>query len=118
MTPSILALPSTPLQVSPEWHGWLHYMHDKTGSQMVNEFEKPFKQAHTINQTFLRPEFSRDGIDPPQPPEFHQPPGSHGIRIARGRVGPKYESWSGSPTSAANPELRNYADNEKTLHIP
>ena len=21
--------------VSPEWHGWLHYMHDKTGPQMV-----------------------------------------------------------------------------------
>ena len=23
------------LQVSPEWHGWLHYMHDKTGPEMV-----------------------------------------------------------------------------------
>ena len=31
--------------VSPEWHGWLHYMHDKTGPQLAAEFEKPFKQA-------------------------------------------------------------------------
>ena len=22
--------------VSPEWHGWLHYMHDKTGTELVS----------------------------------------------------------------------------------
>jgi NADH dehydrogenase (ubiquinone) 1 alpha subcomplex subunit 12 len=103
--------------VSPEWHGWLHYMHDKTGAQLAAELEKPFKQAHTINQTMLRPEFSREGLDPPQPPEFHQPPGTYAARVARGRVGAKYEQWSGQP-STANPELRNYADNSSTLHIP
>lgn len=99
--------------VSPEWHGWLHYMHDKTGPEMVAEYEKPFKQAHTINQTFLRPEFSRDGLDDPIPPEFHQPPGAHRARVERGRIGPKYESWGAAP----NPQ-RNFADNSKTLHIP
>ena len=103
--------------VSPEWHGWLHYMHDKTGPMLAAEFEKPYKLEHKINQTMLRPEFSREGLDPPQPPEFHEPPGTHAARVTRGRVGPKYESWSKSP-SGANPELRNYADNSKTLGIP
>jgi len=104
----MLTLPSfgCSSQVSPEWHGWLHYMHDKTGAQLAAELEKPFKQAHTINQTMLRPEFSREGLDPPQPPEFHQPPGTYAARVARGRVGAKYEQWSGQP-STANPELRN-----------
>jgi len=96
--------------VSPEWHGWLHYTHDKTGPQMVAEFEKPFKQSHIINQSMLRPEFGFEN-------GFHQPPGSIGQQIARGRVGPKYESYVGSPQSA-KPELRNYADNSETLHIP
>lgn len=106
-------------QVSPEWHGWLHYMHDKPGPQLVAEFEKPFKQAHTINQTMLRPEFSREGLDTPQPLAIHEPPGTRGISLPRGRIGPKYEAWSGSPTSAAtDPELRNFADNQKTLGIP
>jgi NADH:ubiquinone oxidoreductase subunit len=138
--------------VSPEWHGWLHYTHDKTGPEMVRarlrgsplfsrgpappalrsdglasphgtprplslpqvaQFEKPFKQAHTINQSFLRPEFSRDGLDDPIPPAFHQPPGAHRARVERGRIGPKYESWGAAP----NPQ-RNFADNSKTLHIP
>ena len=104
--------------MSPEWHGWLHYMHDKTGPEMAADFEKPFKQAHTINQSFLRPEFrNQPELYPPQPPEFHQPPGAYGARVVRGRIGPKYESWSGGPSSG-NPEQRNFADNEKTLHIP
>lgn len=103
--------------VSPEWHGWLHYMHDKTGPQLAAEFEKPFKQALPINQSMMRPEFSREGLDPPMPPQFHQPPGAHAARVERGRIGPKYEAWSGSPSSA-NPAQRNFADNSKTLHIP
>merc|ERR1712086_359360 len=74
--------------VSPEWHGWLHYTHDKTGPQMVAEFEKPFVQPHKINQSMLRPEFD-------QPTAFHQPPGQMGQLTPRGRVGSKYESWSG-----------------------
>jgi len=100
--------------VSPEWHGWLHYVHDKTGPQLAVDFEKPFKQAHKINQAMLRPGISREGLDPPTPLGVHQPPGSHALRVTRGRVGPKYEAWNGT----ANPEIRNFADNSKTLHIP
>jgi len=77
---------------------------------MVAEFEKPFKQPHMINQSMLRPEFGFEN-------GFHQPPGSIGQQIARGRIGPKYEAYVGSPQSA-KPELRNYADNSETLHIP
>lgn len=81
-------------QVSPEWHGWLHYTHDKTGPVMVAEFEKPFKMAHKINQSMQRPEFTEEfDFRVPQTKidnsGFHQPPGSIGQRIARGRVGPK-----------------------------
>ena len=83
------------------------------------EFQKPFKMEHKINQTMLRPEFSREGLDPPQPLAIHQPVGAHNVKVARGRVGAKYEAWSGSPGSMNTPpELRNYADNSKTLHIP
>lgn len=97
--------------VSPEWHGWLHYTHDKPGTLMAKEMEKPFKMPHVINQSMLRPEFGfeEDG--------FHQPPGDMYQRTARGRIGPKYESWSEAPAAGAK-ELRNYADNSKTLHIP
>ena len=28
--------------VSPEWHGWLHYMHDKTGPELVRWTPRPF----------------------------------------------------------------------------
>lgn len=104
--------------VSPEWHGWLHYTHDKPGSQMVEEFEKPFKMPHRVNQTMLRPEFTLPGNEEYRSESgFHQPPGSMGVRVERGRVGPKYESWSGS-VQTTKPALRNYTDNEKTLHIP
>lgn len=96
--------------VSPEWHGWLHYTHDKPGPQLAAEFEKPFKMAHRMNQSLLRPEFDQE-------PAFHQPPGAIGARVERGRVGPKYESWAGSKQTN-NKALRNYADNAKTLHIP
>ena len=40
------------------------------------------------------------------------------VRVERGRVGPKYQAWTGAPVKGGNPELRNYADNSKTLHIP
>jgi len=106
--------------VSPEWHGWLHYTHDKTGRELAAEHEKPFKIAHTINQSMQRPEFSREWfgrLDPPMPPKFHQPPGQYASRTVRGRVGPKYQSWSGSPQTT-NPAQRNFADNKETLHIP
>jgi len=39
-----------PSMISPEWHGWMHYMHDKTGPQLAGEFEKPFKQEMKISQ--------------------------------------------------------------------
>ena len=81
-------------------------MHDKTGTQLAAEFEKPFKQALPINQSMMRPEFSREGLDPPMPPAFHQPPGAHGARVVRGRIGPKYESWSGQHSNI-NPDQRN-----------
>lgn len=85
--------------VSPEWHGWLHYTHDKPGTQLAKEFEKPFKQPHRVNQSMLRPEFGFDN-------GFHQPPGEMGSRVVRGRIGPKYESWSES-MQTTNKELRN-----------
>jgi NADH:ubiquinone oxidoreductase subunit len=97
--------------VSPEWHGWLHYTHDKPGNILAAEFEKPFKQPHLINQSMMRPEFGFESHG------HHQPPGELGARVARGRIGPKYESWSGAPQKG-NKELRNYADNSETLHIP
>ena len=104
--------------MSPEWHGWLHYTHDKPGHVMVAEHEKPFKMPHLVNQTMLRPEFTVPGNAAYRTESgFHQPPGAMGARVARGRVGPKYESWSGS-VQTTKPELRNYTDNEKTLHIP
>jgi NADH:ubiquinone oxidoreductase subunit len=93
-------------QISPEWHGWLHYVHDKTGPQLAAEFEKPFKQPHKLNQAMLRPGYAREGLDEPVALGVHQPPGSYALRVTRGRVGPKYEAWSGSPT-LANPEVRN-----------
>eukprot|EP00965_Chrysotila_dentata_P124532 4115494-Pleurochrysis_carterae.AAC.2 len=45
-------------QVSPDWHGWLHYMHDKPGNHVSKEFAKPFSMKHSINQTMLRPEYT------------------------------------------------------------
>ena len=55
--------------------------------------------ALPINQSMQRPEFGRES-------EFHQPPGTMAARIVRGKVGPKYESWSGS-VQTTNPALRN-----------
>jgi len=103
--------------VSPEWHGWLHYTHDKPGHILAAEFEKPFKMPHRVNQSMLRPEFNAPGNEIPLENGFHQPPGSMGARVMRGRIGPKYESWSDS-VQTANKALRNYADNKDTLHIP
>jgi hypothetical protein len=68
-------------------------------SPQAAEHEKPFKMALPINQSMQRPEFGRES-------EFHQPPGTMAARIVRGKVGPKYESWSGS-VQTTNPALRN-----------
>jgi NADH:ubiquinone oxidoreductase subunit len=34
--------------VSPEWHGWLHYMHDKTGTELVRPRAKAFPRTRTL----------------------------------------------------------------------
>jgi len=108
--------------VSPEWYGWLHYMHDKPGPQSAKEYVKPFKQPHRICQTMERPEYldpatDAGDINTLQPRNFnaHMPPGQWSNPKPRGRIGTKYESWY-TPESDA-PKLRNYADNAKTLHI-
>ncbi|KAL1519885.1 hypothetical protein AB1Y20_023374 [Prymnesium parvum] len=100
--------------VSPEWYGWLHYMHDKPGHQVRQEYVKGFQQPHTICQTMQRPEYLDPNTLEPREFNIHQPPGQWGNRKPRGRIGNKYESWY-KPESA--PKLRNYADNAKTLHI-
>ena len=129
------------LQVSPDWHGWLHYMHDIKGDQTQARFGKPFKMQHRVNPTFLRPcapppgcrlravVITRLRLPTPRPliagfgiidgDETHKPPGAATQRQPkqRGRLGPKYESWD--PNGESAPSLqRNYADNAKTLHLP
>jgi len=99
--------------VAPDWHGWLHYMHDIPGSQVDKHFGKPFKQQLPVNQTMLRSHYTGR---PASEDEFHQPPGTWGTKIARGRLGPKYESWLNG--SEENKELKNFADNSKRLDIP
>mmetsp|Transcript_70144 Transcript_70144/g.116516 ORF Transcript_70144/g.116516 Transcript_70144/m.116516 type:complete len:223 (-) Transcript_70144:152-820(-) len=108
--------------VSPDWHGWLHYMHDTPGNKVVADFGKPFKQPHRVNQTMLRPCYttppgitSKDHSEG-EPAAFHKPPGAWGENIKRGRLGAKYQAWDPSGSSGPS-ELRNYADNAKTLHI-
>ena len=61
---------------------------------------------HRVNQSMLRPEFNAPGNEIPLENGFHQPPGSMGARVMRGRIGPKYESWSDS-VQTANKALRN-----------
>jgi len=111
-----------PSMVTPDWHGWLHYMHDAPGSKVSAEHSKPFKEKWRMNQTMLRPFYtttpgttSKDFSDG-EAPAFHQPPGAWKARVSRGRLGPKYQAWD--PSGAApQSALRNYADNAKTLHI-
>ena len=84
-------------QISPDWHGWIHYMHDKPGSRVKAEFAKPFAQPHTINQTMMRTCYTTpEGITSKNnseglPDGFHQPPGALRARVKRGRIGPKYQ---------------------------
>jgi len=110
-------------QVHPDWHGWLHYMHDAPGSKVSAEFSKPFKQHHRVNQTMLRPCYTTPaGITSKHheeglPAAFHTPPGSIHIEKPRGKLGHKYQSWD--PSGEAKPsELRNYVDNTKILGMP
>lgn len=66
---------------------------------------------HKINQSMLRPEFGDINSTHPNisfENGFHQPPGQMNARVERGRVGPKYESWSGS-VQTTKPALRNCA---------
>lgn len=109
--------------VSPDWHGWLHYMHDIPGNQVLAKFGQPFKQPHRVNQTMLRPQYttpagltSKDHEEG-QPAGFHMPPGQSGNTKPRGRLGAKYQVWDPSGVKVES-ELRNYADNSKTLHLP
>ena len=78
------------LQVSPDWHGWLHYMHDIKGDQTQARFGKPFKMQHRVNPTFLRPcapppwlPSARRGYHAPMPP--HPPPAHRRLRHHRRR---------------------------------
>ena len=92
--------------ISPDWHGWMHYMHDRPGSSISEEFSPPFKQQHRVNQTFLRPCFGIDGNDQDL---THKPPGQWGNRVERGRLGPKYQAWD--PSGDKPPALtRNHTD--------
>ena len=97
-----------PSQVSPEWHGWIHYMHDKPGQATHAAHGQPFRMPLPINQTMMRPQygFAED--------HTHKPPGSFFQDKPRGRVGPKYQAWTGAPDQT----LKNFADNSKTLEIP
>ena len=104
------------VQIPPEWHGWMTYMHDIPGSTVNAKYAQPFRKPWRENQTFLRKEFYPD-----EPAGFHKPPGQWGVRTpeqpARGRIGPKYAAWD--PNGSNEPaELRNYADNSKRLEIP
>lgn len=85
--------------VHPDWHGWLHYMHDIPGQLVSLEFSKPFKQHHRVNQTMLRPYYTTPaGItskhhEEGAAPAYHMPPGAWGNPKPRGRLGPKYQAW-------------------------
>ncbi len=110
--------PARPAQISPEWHGWLHYQQDKTGQQVNAEFNQPFRTAHTINPTLKRPVYPGKHINPDGGADYYTPPGQWGNTVARGRVGKKYQAWDGQSKSAEPAEIRNYYDNRKTLDIP
>jgi NADH:ubiquinone oxidoreductase subunit len=108
--------------VHPDWHGWIHYMHDIPGDRVSRDFSKPFKQHHRINQTMLRPYYttpanttSKHFVEG-QPPAHHTPPGALDNKRPRGRLGPKFQPWR--PGAPVQNELRNYADNTKILDMP
>ena len=67
--------------VSPEWHGWLHYMHDKTGPEMVRE------AAGSTNPLPSRGHGTRAPSTSPHPPPPHsQPPSPDVVWFAGRRV--------------------------------
>mmetsp|Transcript_13623 Transcript_13623/g.41456 ORF Transcript_13623/g.41456 Transcript_13623/m.41456 type:complete len:224 (-) Transcript_13623:372-1043(-) len=109
--------------IHPDWHGWIHYMHDIPGDKVALQHSKPFKQHHRVNQTMLRPYyttpagFTSKHFEEGQPAAYHTPPGAMDNKKPRGRLGPKYSSWDPSGQTAKN-ELRNYADNTKILGLP
>ena len=54
-----------PSMISPEWHGWMHYMHDKTGTQLVRWRRGPSPHTRSAHAPRYRP-FSL-----PYPPSTH-----------------------------------------------
>ena len=90
-------------QVTPDWHGWLHYMTDKPGGVMKSEFGQPWMTVHTQNPSIDRA-------------TAYAPPGHWKNTIERGRIGPKYASWTPDGGDAPR-SLRNYSDNTHTLRI-
>jgi len=110
--------------VAPDWHGWLHYMHDMPGSKVTPEFSKPFAMPHRVNQTMERKYYtvpagitSKD-FSEAQPEAYHKPPGAWRNEKPRGRLGPKYQAWDPTGGQSGMSELRNYADNSERLHLP
>jgi NADH:ubiquinone oxidoreductase subunit len=91
-------------QVTPEWHGWLHYVSDKPGGVMKNEFSQPWVTVHTQNPSIDRS-------------THYVPPGHWKNTLPRGRIGPKYESWTPAGSDEPVPALRNYSDNTHTLRV-
>lgn len=110
--------------VHPDWHGWLHYMHDIPGQLVSLEFSKPFKQHHRVNQTMLRPYYTTPaGItskhhEEGAAPAYHMPPGAWGNPKPRGRLGPKYQAWDPDGGEKQPNLLRNFVDNTKILDMP
>mmetsp|Transcript_28812 Transcript_28812/g.84452 ORF Transcript_28812/g.84452 Transcript_28812/m.84452 type:complete len:184 (+) Transcript_28812:73-624(+) len=90
-----------PSQVTPEWHGWLHYVTDKPGPTILAEHGQPWLTPHLQNSSIERE-------------TAYHAPGHWKNKVPRGRVGPKYESWNdqGQPR-----KLRNFSDNSRTLRI-
>lgn len=91
-------------QVTPEWHGWLHYVTDKPGGVIKAEFGQPWVTPHRQN-----PSIDRDNC--------YKPPGAWSNKVVRGRIGPKYEAWSPDGSDGPQRMLRNYSDNTHTLRI-
>ena len=86
-------------------------MHDMPGHVVLAKYGQGFVQPHKMNQTLMRAQYGNaDGI--------HRPPGSLQQTKPRGRIGPKYEAWEEVSDPDEPKELRNYADNSKTLQIP
>jgi len=92
-------------QVTPEWHGWLHYMSDKPGPIVKAEFGQTWTVPHKQNPSIDRS-------------MHYTPPGHWKNTLTRGRIGPKYEAWApDAADAAARLPLRNYSDNTHTLRI-